>query len=397
MMDRIPRQQLAARIDAVRQIMARESVEHLVIYGGPRRLFSGGTVHYLAGWAPPTSSTVMIIGPRGLPRILADGPNVSRVFEQRTEGLAETQMVMGGPQRLAETILDSLASRAPMTGRLGVVGHDAMPGVLQRALVTEGRTLIHLDAQVEALRLCKTPEEVAMHARAAAISDGMVARAMELAGLSTTTPGELMAAVEYEGRRRGADFASLWLATGERPSATYFELFELPPAIGPNDRVQMGTAVTYEGYFGQTLRMGVRGNPSKALKACAQRLVDMQEEVLALMRPGVPVHGIVDRLETLIDAHCPYERQSDPFRFQSCHALGVDYAESAYMNALSPASVRERSEETLVLAENMVFEIHPNFTLPDLGHVCAGDMAVVTGTGARWLTAAPRGLVELDG
>ena len=39
----------------------------------------------------------MIIGPWSLPRILSDGPNVTRVFQQRTDGLAETQMVVGGP------------------------------------------------------------------------------------------------------------------------------------------------------------------------------------------------------------------------------------------------------------------------------------------------------------
>jgi Xaa-Pro aminopeptidase len=43
----------------------------------------------------------------------------------------------------------------------------------------------------------------------------------------------------------------------------------------------------------------------------------------------------------------------------------------------------------------MVIEVHPNFTVPDLGHVCAGDMALVTASGAEWITAFPRGLVEL--
>jgi Xaa-Pro aminopeptidase len=44
----------------------------------------------------------------------------------------------------------------------------------------------------------------------------------------------------------------------------------------------------------------------------------------------------------------------------------------------------------------MVFEIHPNFTLPGIGHVCVGDVALVTASGGEWLTRYPRGLVVLD-
>jgi len=43
-----------------------------------------------------------------------------------------------------------------------------------------------------------------------------------------------------------------------------------------------------------------------------------------------------------------------------------------------------------------VFEIHPNFTVPGLGHVCAGDVAVATARGGEWLTKFPRGWWSLN-
>jgi Xaa-Pro aminopeptidase len=395
-MDRIPEGQLLARLDAVRRIMAEENVERLVVYGAPRRLGGGGVAHYLAGWTPPGAPTVMVIGAGGRPLILGDGPNVARVFRKRTEGFADTRMVMGGPAVLASAIAEALAGLPARNGRIGVIGESVMPRMVGEAIAAAAPTPVTLDAPVNALRLVRTAEEVAMHARAAAISDAMIARAMDLARRRETTPADIMAGVEYEGRQRGADLSSLWLATGEKPPTTYFELFELNPTIGPNDRVQLGTTLSYEGHYAQGLRIGIRGKPSRDLRDCAQRLLDMQDEVLSLMRPGVPMHRVVDTLEALIDAECPYERTADPFRFQSCHALGVNYAEPAYATALSPARNRARDSEGPVLAEYMVFEIHPNYTLPELGHVCAGDMAVVTATGARWLTAYPRGLVLLD-
>ena len=57
---------------------------------------------------------------------------------------------------------------------------------------------------------------------AAAISDRMLATAME----SATCPGmsgpALMAEVEHAGRQSGAEIASCWLAIGEAPVTTYF-------------------------------------------------------------------------------------------------------------------------------------------------------------------------------
>jgi Xaa-Pro aminopeptidase len=395
--DRIPDAQLLARLAEVRRIMATEEVDRLVVFGAPRRTSGGGTVHYLTGWTPLGSPTILLVGLDGPVRILADGPNVARVLRKRAELLGETQTVMGGAPAFARAVHESLASMPAGGGRLAVAGGAQMPLVLHEAIAAATRAPVALDRQLEALRLIRTAEEVAMHARAAAISDAMINRVMELAARAETTPAALMAAAEHEGRRLGADFSGLWLATGERPPTTYFELFELDPELGPHDRIQLGTTLSYEGHFGQSLRMGIRGRPSQAIRDCASRLVDMQEEVLSLMRPGVPMHQIVDRLEALIDADCPYERLSDPFRFQSCHALGVDYSEPAYATALSPARDRSSDGDGPLLAEHMVFEIHPNFTLPELGHVCAGDMAVITASGAKWLTGTPRGLVELGG
>jgi Xaa-Pro aminopeptidase len=64
--------------------------------------------------------------------------------------------------------------------------------------------------------------------------------------------------------------------------------------------------------------------------------------------------------------------------------------------ALSPDRDRSLDDDGPLIGENMIFEIHPNFTLPSLGHVCAGDVALVTDTGAEWLTRFPRGVFPID-
>jgi Xaa-Pro aminopeptidase len=184
---------------------------------------------------------------------------------------------------------------------------------------------------------------------------------------------------------------------GAAPPVTCFEFFELPETIHHGDRIQLGTNVSFEGHFAQGLRMGVWAEPSAKLKAMSQRLVDMQDAALATLRVGAPVHTLADTLERMIDETCPFTADTDPFRFQSCHQLGLDYSEPWLATALDRRRDRAGDKDGPVFREGMVFEIHPNFTVPGLGHVCQGDMAMVTAAGAEWITTYPRGLVVLPG
>ena len=107
------------------------------------------------------------------------------------------------------------------------------------------------------------------------------------------------------------------------------------------------------------------------------------------MKPGAKLHVVSDTIEQMIDKICPYSRQTDPFRFQSCHGLGLSYVEPAMARDLNAGRDRNLDVDGITVTENMVVEIHPNFTMPGLGHVCAGDMALVTGQGAEWVTEFP--------
>jgi Xaa-Pro aminopeptidase len=63
--------------------------------------------------------------------------------------------------------------------------------------------------------------------------------------------------------------------------------------------------------------------------------------------------------------------------------------------ALSPMRNRAIDAEPQLVLENMVMEIHPNFSLPGLGHICLGDVAVATPGGGKWLGKLPRTILEV--
>ena len=342
------------------------------------------------------SPSLMVVPVGVPPTVLAGGPNEARVFRQRCEGLAEVRQARGWRSFPAFVTEVLVSAGIPFDARIGLVGFDEMPSPLHAELARLLINLVPVDREVHALRLRRHPSEVALHKYAAEISDAMIGVAMEWASRSNVTPARLMAEVEAEGRRLGADSANLWLATGKAPPTTYFELFELPSTIESGDRVQLGTTVSYEGHFAQELRMGILGRPTNKLSDAAAMLMEIQDAAFAELVPGRPLHRVVDTLERLIDENCPYAREDDPFRFQSCHGLGLNYSEPAMAAALTPESGRPDGADDVLVTENMVLEIHPNFTVPDLGHICAGDVVTVTANGAQMLTGYPRGLAILS-
>lgn len=390
--DRISDDRLLERIASARAIMAGAGVDVLMVYSHPRP--GGGVLQYLSGWATK-AGTILLLPREGRGIILSAGPNNTRVFNQRCSFFADAR-AYGPNAPLGQLLAEGLAELGAGGGRIGVSGTPYMPAPLKASLDGLVKEQVFLGDALDALRLVRHADEVAMHQHAADISVAMIERVMELARLSSTTPSELMAEAEFTGRRLGADSSGLWLATGEAPPTTYFELFELNETLGPKDRVQLGTTVTYEGHFGQCLRTGIRGGISQAMQDAWSHMVEMQDRALATLVPGAPMQNLVDRLEADIDAFCPFTRATDPFRFQSCHALGINYSEPSYVNAVNPERDRSKDGQLPLIAENMIFEIHPNFTLPELGHVCIGDMALVTATGAKWITNHPRELVRLD-
>ena len=381
------------RIQQGRALMDALGLDAILAFSAPRGLAAGtrtsGNLGWFAGFSPIWAPSLLVLT-ADRAAIVAPGKNETRLFATR---LGDAFEIHGaGPDGIMAKALELIGDR----GRIGIAGADELPRRFAERLAAHGTKKIDIDADLRALRLKREPIEIELHRKASAISDSMIERAFAYAALPDAVPARMMAEVEHEGRWLGADVSRLWLSTGPKPPVTYFEMFELPPTLERGDRVQLGTMASYEGYFAQGLRIGSMGPASPALTDMVSRIEAIQDDALALMQPGRPVHELGDLIEARIDAICPYSRENDPFRFQSCHGLGLDYSEPGLAPALSPQRDRNLDAKGPVFQPGMVFEIHPNFSLPDLGHVCAGDVALVTKTGAEWLTRFPRGVFEIE-
>lgn len=382
----------AQRLQQGRALMQWLGLDAILVFSAPRGLAAGtrtsGNLGWFAGFSPMWAPSLMVLtADRAV--IIAPGKNEVRLFSTRVG--AAFEVYGAGPDGIMASALELLAD----CRRVGTAGSEELPPRFVAQLVAALPGAEAVDAELQALRLTRAEIEIELHRRASAISDAMIGRAFAYAAEPGATPARLMAEVEHEGRSQGADVSRLWLSTGAKPPVTYFEMFELPETLEPGDRVQLGTMVSYQGYFAQGLRIGSLGPASVALTDAVARIEAIQDDALALMRPGRPVHELGDLIESRIDFICPYSRESDPFRFQSCHGLGLDYSEPGLAGALSPQRDRSRDAKGPVFEPGMVFEIHPNFSVPELGHVCAGDVALVTETGAEWLTRFARGVYPI--
>lgn len=382
----------AKRAAQGRALMESLGLDAILAFSAPRGLAAAtrtsGNLGWFAGFSPIWGPSLLVLT-ADRAAIVAPGKNEVRLFSTRVGTAYDVHGA--GPEGIMAKALELLDGLQ----KVGTAGADELPPRFASRLAESLPEASAVDSALQALRLEREPIEIDLHRRASAISDAMIECAFAYAASADARPARLMAEVEHEGRWLGADISRLWLSTGPNPPVTYFEMFELPPTIEPGDRVQLGTMVSYEGYFAQGLRIGSLGRPKPELSDMVSRIEAIQDDALALIRPGEPVHGLVDLIETRIDAICPYTRETDPFRFQSCHGLGLDYSEPGLAAALSPARDRSADRHGPVFQPGMVFEIHPNFSLPDLGHVCSGDVALVTETGAEWLTRFPRGVFNI--
>jgi Xaa-Pro aminopeptidase len=387
---------LAARWAELWRRVAGDGFEAIVVLGAPACLGpsadSPGSLRLLTGWMSPFAPAALVARPDERPVVLAIGPHDARGFRARL-GDAATVRQVSGPDALASAVADLVGTAR--AGALGVAGLTEASAGLADALRRRVGEPRPVEEHLYAMRVRRYDEFADLARRVAAVSDAMVERVFDAAAEGRRTGAELMALAERVGRSGGAEFAGCWIAIGARPATTYFEPWELSAPLRDGDRLQIGTTVRYLGCYGQSLRTAVRGQPAPALVEHHARLLAIQDEIAASLRPGVALADVAGHMAELVEKACPYPAGQDPFRFQFCHGLGLSYSEPA-MRGISGVGQADPRFADAVLTEGMVVEIHPNYSVPDLGHVCAGDMAQVTPTGAVWLTSSARGLRRLE-
>lgn len=140
--------------------------------------------------------------------------------------------------------------------------------------------------------------------------------------------------------------------------------------------LHIDTGSMLEGYISEVCRTGYLGTPA----ALAERLLagceEMEEAVLAVLRPGLPAGELQREGDEFLAAH-----PLGGYGKFIAHGIGLVHHED-------PVVERGRRER---LEAGMVLSLEMEFRHPDVGHVKIEDMVAVTATGAERLSPPSHG------
>ncbi|MDR7519829.1 MAG: Xaa-Pro peptidase family protein [Armatimonadota bacterium] len=256
-----------------------------------------------------------------------------------------------------------------LRGRVGIEAgylNHADYLLLERAL-DGGDRLVPVDDDLAALRMVKTPAEVARLRRAAQIAEQVAYEA-----LRTWWPGM----TEADLGRRIADAFSA--AGGDHLTMLSVTAGERTPMLNgpPTPReIRMGEVVridvigTVAHYVCDVARTAVVGEPTDEQRALWQKLVEGRARTLQMLRPGASSRAI---FQAYAEGMAAWGLPT--FHFLG-HGLGLTLHEEPYLNRYAD----------ITLQEGMVLAIEPLVTFPTLG-MQLEDAVVLTADRCEVLT-----------
>jgi Xaa-Pro dipeptidase len=272
------------------------------------------------------------------------------------------------PYRLVRTALNGAT-------RVGIEADYVTMRAMQNLAKWGGR-LVPIELAIHRMRLTKREDEIEKLARAAAITDTVLAKALpgvkagqselEVALLLGSAIAELGATPSFETLvQSGPNSAMPHL----KPSAR---------RIAPGDFVLLDFGAAVDGYKADITRMSVIGEPSYRHREIHELVLQAHDAAIEAARPGVTT-GAVDAAARRVIEAAGY---GEHFFHRVGHGLGLEAHEDP---SLDPGS------ET-VLEPGMVFTVEPGVYIHGWGGVRIEDDVVVEEGGCRVLTTSDRTL-----
>lgn len=253
-------------------------------------------------------------------------------------------------------------------------------GFVKLAETFPGVEFSDVGTAVRKARVTKDAEEISRLAKAAEIGSTV---ALEIPERLKTGLIELSLATEmnYSMMRHGADGPSFATIVGFGPNSAEPHYFAGARALESGDSIVCDFGAYFGRYASDITRSFHFGRRDEELKKVHEKVEEAQRAALEVIRPGVAAKEVHLAAQRVIDA--------SPWKGRFTHGLG----HSIGLRVHDGWGMNDRVEEPL--EENMVITVEPGIYLPGHGGVRIEDDVVVTSTGYRFLTTAPRGYLEV--
>lgn len=319
----LPDSEYDRRLAAVREEMAAEEYDLLVVYADEYRVGDG---FYLSNFKPinvlEEAHQVVLVPIDEEPVLLTGALNAHGARER---SWIDDVRPFGD---LAETLSD-VADRSGGLSRVGLAGEELFPvrwyDVLESSLSAE---IVRDDELLARLRQFKSDAEIRMLEHAAEIGDASIADTLESMAVGDSET-DLAAVGEYGARRRSAEIGSAYVViAGEntrhptwRPSPDH--------RVDDGDYVIVDASPQYRGYAADVAVTAIAGHDEEKAETL-RRANDVTEEIIAEeIRPGRTAADLYDRVIERVAAE-GWREEFEPFATgvrAIGHGVGIDVVE----------------------------------------------------------------------
>jgi Xaa-Pro aminopeptidase len=303
------------------------------------------------------------------------------VTDGRYGGQASEQLSAAGVEARIEVSTTEqqqvLRDAARGVGRLGLEAAD-VTWAAQRRYAEEGfpdAELVPTEGLVEALRLVKDDGEVARIEAACRIADEALATVRPLL-LESPTEKEFQLELDFTMLRLGADGVSFETIVGSGPNGAKPHARPSGRRVAEGDLVVLDFGALLDGYHSDMTRTVAVGELSPTQSRMLDVVAASQAAGVEAVAAGV-AGADVDRVCREVIAEAGW---GDAFLHGTGHGVGLDIHEEP----------RVSSASTATLDVGHVVTVEPGVYLPEHGGVRIEDTVVVTATGCRRLTNAPK-------
>ena len=329
-------------------------------------------IRYLTGF---TGSAALLLVLQDELVLVTDGRYTQQAAEQVDEAGVDARVeVRATAAQQLEVVQASLGGLR----RLGLEAGDVTWSAQRRYAEVLGEVdLVPTEGTVEALRRVKDEGEVARIEAACAIADEAFAALRPRVG-DGATERELALELDFTMRRLGAADVSFETIVASGPNGA-------KPHARPSDRrVEEGDLVVFDfgalvdGYHSDMTRTVMAGDPTPTQQRMYDVVLESQAAGVAAVAAGVDAKAVDAACREVIAA----AGWADAFLHGTGHGVGLDIHEDPRVGSTAAGS----------LAPGHVVTVEPGVYLPEHGGVRIEDTVVVTATGCRRLTNAPKDL-----
>ncbi|MES2539432.1 MAG: Xaa-Pro peptidase family protein [Pseudomonadota bacterium] len=222
-----------------------------------------------------------------------------------------------------------------LTDRTGRALHLAIPGLIDASDLIRG------------LRRVKSPAEIEMHRRAAALSDDALDQAIQLARPGAFE-GDILAAMQGAVFKGGGDYAGNEFILGSGPGALLCRYYSGRRHLSANDQLTLEWSGAYARYHAAMMRTVLVGRASDHHRRMHAAAVEALEACEAAIRPGRPMGDVYDAHARVFDA-----RGLSHARLRAC-----GYGMGAVYNPIWVDFPMFYQGNPLIMQEGQVFFLH---------------------------------------